>query len=134
MNYPVISIKPNETMIYGFKDEKSLKIANRKLVKSGIFNDVLIYDSNGFIYQVKKVMELGWATTFLGYSLTKGGQSIKIEFELIPKGAISLNDFKKEITEKVKQNEYFVKTFDQSELETGIYNSINFIDIISFFC
>ena len=120
-------------MIYGFKDEKSLKVASKKLVRAGVFNDVTIFDSDGSSYLIVDVKELGWATPFFGYSLSKAGQSIKIEFELKPMGKFSLDELKKQLLERIKASTYFKGTFDLNEVENYIIKSNTIRELLSFF-
>ncbi len=53
MNYPVICLKPNDTNVYWFENERSLKTADKGLVQKGVFDSVSIIDSSGKSYLVR---------------------------------------------------------------------------------
>jgi hypothetical protein len=133
MKYPVICLKPNDTMIYGFRNEKSLKTADKQLTESGIFNNVTIVDAEGDTYLINEAHILGWATPFWGYSLKKPGRQVKIDFRLETKGKYSLDDLKTEIRQRVRQNSYFRESFNWEELENHISTSNTVRQLLSFF-
>jgi hypothetical protein len=133
MNYPVVCFKPNDTMVYGFKNSKALKTADKKLTESGVFNKVTIIDSDGVSYLVKNVQILGWANAFWGFSLKKPGRLVHIEFELEKKESISLEELKSEILQRVKNNFYFQQTFGLGELESQIKSSDTIKQLFSIF-
>jgi hypothetical protein len=133
MKYPVVCLKPGDSMIYGFKDEKSLKTADKQLTEGGVFNGVTIIDAYGDSYLIKEVRILGWATPFWGYSFKKPGRLVKIEFSLDEKETYSLDDLKVEIRDRVMQNSYFRDTFGWEEMENRIASTNTIPQLLSFF-
>ena len=133
MKYPVVCLKEDDNMIYGFKDEDSLTIASKKLVDRGVFTNVNIVDSNGEILKIKKVKELGWGTSFFGYSFKRNGRYIKIDFETELLKIISLEEFKKDIVNRLVKSKYFNEAFSIPDVIKFIQNSSTIKDVISFF-
>lgn len=133
MKYPVICLKPNDTMIYGFNNEKSLKAADKKLTEAGVFNEVVVVDAEGDAFLIKETHTLGWATPFWGYSFKRPGRLVKIDFKLEYHGRYLLEDLKTEILQRIRQNAYFGKTFSMEEMETFISTSNTIRQLLSFF-
>ena len=130
MMFPIVCLKEKDKYIYGFCDEKKFKVADKKLVESGVFNSVNIIDSNGEEFSIKSVKNLGWAGPFLGFNPMRKGRQIKIDFELISRGNYTLGEFKKIILLKLKNSPSNYK----EEIIGIIENSYSFKNIIDLFC
>lgn len=128
MNYPVICLKPEDSSIYWFADENSLKTADKELTEKGVFNNVSIIDSTGKCYSIKHVRIIRWATLFWGYSLKKPGRSVKIEFDLEDNGTISIDQLKERLFDKIDKS-----SFTQSEIEMNFTNVPSIAQVVNFF-
>src|SRR5688572_32918334 len=90
MIFPVIAFKKKVHELYIFLHEEKLKTTSEELLyKKGIFDGIEFIDSTGSIFKILSIKRTGWGTLLFGYSLTRKGRLIKIDFELQNIGRIS---------------------------------------------
>jgi hypothetical protein len=128
MTYPVVCLKPGDDFVYWFADERSLTTADKKLTENGVFDNVSIIDAAGKCFLVKGVKILRWATMFWGYSLTKAGRLVRIEFDLEENGVISLDQLKERFNAAALGLEY---THD--EFKDGFLEASSIVQVINYF-
>ena len=128
MKYPVIATQKNDKMVYVFSREKDLKSTNTEILKNQGFGGIRLIDSNGLVYEIKrayKVRYLGLG----GLSLFKKGRQILVDFEF--RGTptpIKLEDFKRDILERINSNKPFWQSSwgNVAELEKRVKSSSTF--------
>ncbi len=107
LTFPVLALKEADKRIYAFSDKNKLTRTSIELLNKNIFRDTSIIDSNGGKFSIVKIIKKSWGTPFGGYSPFWKGRLINIDFELKLEGKVSIDDLKKDLLEKIKENKLY---------------------------
>jgi hypothetical protein len=130
LNYPVFATNTKHNMIYVFFKEKDLKSTSTDLLNKNIFNGVVLIDSKGDTYKIKKVHIVKYIG-FYGFSLLKKGRQVLVDFEYEnEKSIFELSDFKQYIVLKIENSRRFYdSSMTKSELKSEILNCSSFEEV-----
>lgn len=130
--FPLIHVL-SDNLIYGVRTEKEFRKASLRLIKT--FDDSIVIDSNGVLFQITKAYQTGWGTLFWGYHPFIKGRLIQIDFEVKSTKNVALNEIKNVLLERVKKKYskaiYFFAS--KNELQAKISNANNLRDLIGLF-
>lgn len=126
MIFPVIAFNKEKEELYVFLQEDELKVTSEELLyQEKVFEGIEFIDSLGKVYKIISVKKTGWGNAFFGYSLTRKGRLIKVDFELKEDEQIDIQDFKKMVVEWAKKKHPY---FD--EIEKSLFNTKSYQEII----
>lgn len=133
IKYPVFALSEKDNLVYVFFKEKDLKTTNTALFKKNIFKNVILIDSSGNIYKIRKTYKVGYIG-ILGISLLKKGRQILVDFEFENDVmSIKIEDFKQDLIQKIEKNKGFWRSaWNINELKEGIINCNSFEEIADF--
>ena len=130
LSFPVFASQKNDDMIYVYHSDIALKSTNTKILRDQGYAGIKLIDSSGRVYMISKAYQVRYLGLF-GISLLKKGRQILVDFEYEDNiSAVSLNNFKKEITEKIdRKTKFWESAWDIKELKGRIANSASFEEI-----
>lgn len=122
-----------DNRFYAYPNEQSFFIADRDLIRKGVFADTKIIDSTGTEFLILSVKEKGWATPILGYSLFIKGRQIKIDFDLELIRQITFVEFKVLVLTRVNSYKQLYSSYDVDEIIELVERADSFEKIIEIF-
>jgi hypothetical protein len=127
MIFPVVAYKRKGKRLYVFPQEDKLKITSEELLyQDKIFDGIEFIDSEGNIFKILSVKKTGWGTPLFGYSLTRKGRLIKIDFELQMAGHVSIGEFRDLVMQSSDNYHPLV-----NEIKSSIEESHSYAEIIN---
>lgn len=130
MIYPILGFVDNDNMIYVFQNGQHFESTSFEIFNQDKNQSQKYIDSEGCVYKIKNVENLGFKG-FFGFSLLLKGRQIKIRTEFYSvTEKVSLEDLKSELLEKIdKKKSYWKTSWDISELKQQINIAGNFKEL-----
>lgn len=129
MKYPILILDPKTEKFYTFQKEKDFTITTVELIY--VFENLLVVDSLGNVYEIRGAKKTGWGNAFWGFSLS--GRKIKIQLNIQEKNQkYSIEELKAFLLEKPFRLDLFDDP-EESLLEeriVGIKNAVSFIELM----
>jgi hypothetical protein len=103
IQYPIITIS-SKNHIEFFKSDKELKKCNKRALKNGYYNKLILIDSSSKKYRIQSATEEGTIGILWGFNLLRGQQlKVKLIFDKKIKN-IELDEFQNLLIKKINRN------------------------------
>lgn len=134
VKFPVIFLAKNDRRIYAYGTKKEMQKASEDLLS--YYQDSIVVDSNGSYYEIEKAKKIGWGTILWGYSPLIKGRTVKIDLIEKSNRAISIEEFKNFLNERLNNkvpSGFWYNDSNKEKLSAKLKSLYSFKEIIDIF-
>lgn len=136
INFPVVVLSEDDDMCYVFLNKETFEITNVEGFERGVFNNLTIYDSEGYVHDSFSSELHGWGAPFWGYLTLRKGRQVRVKIHYNTRDVkISVEDIKEMVIKKIENSkgsirQAYAAKMSIEDLKQFIHRSKTYKDII----